>query len=313
MMLMLLMNCCFAVALPFIKSASVFMTPFELVALRMGGGGLLLCAADWLLRILYRGRAVRSYQLNWPLLIFTGFIGMYLLCGAEAWAISYMTATKATLIWALLPLITAGVARLWGKQVSYSWWGTGGIGVGMLGILFLIRADQNIPYSVYDFCIGKMPGGGMLMPDLVMLGAVIAAAFDYILTQKIMEEGHGVLLSNGIMMLTGGILSAVTAYAVQGSSAFTHISFMPAITYLAAIVILVNGIGLSLQSYLVLHHSVTLLALSSFLTPLFGICMSLWWCEEVWNVWYTAAAFCICGGIYMFYCDEARRMATYGL
>jgi drug/metabolite transporter (DMT)-like permease len=94
---------------------------------------------------------------------------------------------------------------------------------------------------------------------------------------------------------------------VQGSEAFVYISWQPALAYLGAIVILVNGIGLSLQSYLVTRHSVTLLALSSFLTPLLGVCMSLWWCAEQWNIWYTVAASCIIGGIYMFYHDELRR------
>jgi drug/metabolite transporter (DMT)-like permease len=296
------------------------MTPVELVALRMTSAGVLFCVADWLMERIYirsdsgpaheqTGKRVRP--LNWPLLLFAGFVGMYLLCGAEAWAISSMTATKATLIWALLPLITAAVARICGQQVSSSWRGTGGIVLGMAGILFLIRADQGTVWSISDLCSGNMFLSNMVLPDIVMLGAVIAAAFDYILTQRIMEEGHGILLSNGIMMLTGGILSTVTAYGIQGSTAFRQITFFPAIAYLAAIVILVNGIGLSLQSYLVLRHRVTLLALSSFLTPLLGVCMSLWWCEETWNNWYTGATLCICGGIYMFYRDEVQRTMGY--
>lgn len=288
----LCMNCCFAAALPFLKLVSGHISPFELVAVRMLLSGLILSVVG-----LIRGSSLCHGAINWQLLILTGCIGTYFLCGAEAWALQYMTATKATLLWGLLPLVTHGIAVVY-NQEQFSWIGLAAITMGMIGVYLLVGGDMYVIPAVAYLSYRA---------DGAMLCAIIAAALDYIGTKRLMDERHDLLMSNGIMMLVGGICSVGTAYVVQGTDAFMHIPWAAVMPYIMAIVILVNCIGLVLQSYLVRYYSVTLLALSSFLTPLLGVGMSIWWCHESWNMWYSLALFCIMGGVSLFYIDEQGR------
>ncbi len=287
----LCMNFCFAAALPFLKLAGAYSSPFELVAIRMLLSGLILSIVGFV-----RGSRLPWDRTNWRLLLVTGIIGTYLLCGAEAWALQYMTATKATLLWGLLPLITHGIAFGAGRARS-SWAHLLALSMGLCGVYALVGMHRGGSLSFELFSIESLA-------DVLMIIAVIAAALDYIGTERLMDERHDIVMSNGCMMLVGGFCSIITAYGIDGAHAFSTIAWRDLMPSLLGIVFFVNCIGLLLQSYLVRYYSVTLLALSSLVTPLLGVGMSIWLCHEQWNVWYSIALFCIMGGVMIVYIAE---------
>lgn len=293
MILIILMNCCFAAALPLLKYALEHIDPFLLVAWRMIAAGGILC----LLQLLTQPRAFLR-QLNWPLLAFNGLLSMCLLCVFEAWSLQGITATKANLMWATLPLLTALVMRIWMKE-SLAYPQIGAIGLGIVGVMLLISSDTSTSWATLSL-------SSSWHYDIVMLLAVIMAACGYICTQQLVDEQHPIVITNGISMLVGGIVTLAGTYLLQSTHNCPPTNWLPALGYISSIVIIVNFIGLSLQIWLTKRHSVILLALSSFITPLCGALFGLLQ-GDTWTHSLCGAALCIGSGLYIFYQHDMKR------
>lgn len=295
MVLIIIMNCCFAAALPLLKYALQHIDPFLLVAFRMLGAGAVLCLAQ----LWHNPRAFYG-RLNWKLLVLNGLLSMSLLCMLEAWALQGISATKANLMWATLPLLTALAVRLWegtSLQIPHIL----GIGLGLVGILLLISTDGPSGWPLVQPSLS-------LWYDSAMLLAVVIAAIGYLCTQQLVDEQHPVVITNGISMLLGGIFSLAGTYCLTGFDHCYTTSWLPAWGYIASIIIIVNLIGLSLQMWLTKTHSVTLLALSSFITPLCGALFGILQ-GDMWNHSLFGAALCIGSGLYIFYHHDMKRIS----
>jgi drug/metabolite transporter (DMT)-like permease len=294
MFFIILMNCCFAAALPLLKYALAYIDPFLLVIIRMVGAGIILCTVQ----IVLQPQGFRA-RLNWPLLLANSALSMCLLCMLEAWALQDMSATKANLMWATLPLLTAVAMRLWYRHPLILQQGIA-IGLGMLGVICLVMPDILTTGSLVT-CSAS------LWYDIAMLGAVAAAAGGYLCTEQLVAEGHPVILSNGISMLGGGILSLFSSYAVWGKTCFNCTNTSQALFFISLIIFIVNIVGLSLQMWLTRTNSVILLALSSFITPLCGALFGLLQ-GDIWSNWLLGAALCIGSGLYILHYYDTKRV-----
>lgn len=294
MLLIIFMNCCFAAALPLLKYALEHINPFLLVALRMIGAGAVLCG----MHALSDAPVVRT-QLNTRLIVMNGILSMCLLCLLESWALQGMSATKANLMWATLPLFTAVAVRLWNHHPLYAFH-AGAIGLGMLGIACLVM-PEIIRYGT------QACSSCSVWHDASMLAAVCAAACGYICTEQLVAEQHPIFLTNGISMLLGGVLSLIVSYSALGTSSFAYTNLYHALGFIGLIIAIVNVIGLSLQMLLVQTHSVILLALSSFITPLCGALFGILQ-GDVWDHWLLGAALCIGSGLGIVHHYDTKRI-----
>jgi drug/metabolite transporter (DMT)-like permease len=288
------MNCCFAAALPLLKCALHYIDPFLLVVLRMLGAGGILCLTS-----LAQKTRPSLRILNWKLLTINSLLAMCLLCLFEAWALQGISATKANLMWATLPLFTALAVRIGtGSALRQSQFL--GIGLGTIGMFLLIGSDTLVDGFI-------LPDASSWCYDIAMFFAVCIAAASYLCTQQLVEERHPIIITNGISMIMGGFFSLVGIYCIRGTVCWTAVSWIPAIGYVSSIIIIVNIIGLSLQMWLAQTYSVTLLALSSFITPLCGALFGILQ-GDTWNHSLLGAALCIGGGLYVFYQHDMKRM-----
>jgi len=297
MIFVAIMNICFAAALPLLKIALGYTDPMSMVAMRMLlGGGLLLAYAA----IFERIPAWRTVP--WRLIMVTALFEVYILCLGEAWALERMSAAQASIMWSLLPLITACIVRVF-QSKSISLLQVSAIIIAMAGSYTLI---DNPRFLISGWSVTGLPEG-------VMFLAVCSAAYGYILLEQLACEMQSVIVSSGLMMVVGGFGSLITGIMYQGVEPLSDAVCNQTLwIVMIGIVILENIIGLTLQTLLTRRFSATFLALSSFITPLSGVFMGVWFLGEPWYSRYGGALGCILCAILLFYQEEIRKLIVDG-
>jgi probable blue pigment (indigoidine) exporter len=289
MLFVAIMNICFAAALPLLKVALGYTTPAMMVTMRMLLGGVVLIAY-----VVAREGMPTWRTLPWRLIAHVALFEVYILCLGEAWALERMSSAKASVIWSLLPLLTACVVRIFqGTHISYVQWLAMGIAM----------AGYSLTIDLHDIV-----GGGYGIPEIVMMGAVCSAAYGYIVLERLAYEMQSVALSSGLMMLVGGLGSLITVFIGHGGEPLTTAVTHPALwMIMACIVLLENVIGLTLQTLLMRRYSATFLAISMFITPLCGVLIGVWFLGEPWYHRYEIALIATFSGMLLFYQEEIRQ------
>jgi len=289
MLFVAIMNICFAAALPLLKIALAYTSPDMMVAMRMVLGGLAL-----LTYVVIREGMPAWRTLPWRLICKVALFEVYLLCLGEAWALERMTSAKASVIWSLLPLLTACAVRICqGIPLSRVQWFA--MGIAMAGYSLTIDVHEVMQ-------------GGYGIPELMMMGAVCAAAYGYIVLEQLALEMQSVALSSGLMMLVGGVGSLLTVIMGHGVQSVTRAVTHPTLwAVMACIVLFENVIGLTLQTFLMRRYSATFLAISIFMTPVCGVLIGVWFLGEPWYHMYGAALLATFSGVILFYHEEIRQ------
>jgi drug/metabolite transporter (DMT)-like permease len=282
MFFIMLMNFCLATGPFFARYALLYMHPFLLVALRMLIAGIILCGAQ----LLYHRSTYKQllHQLpHWRLLFMHGLLSMSLLCIFEAWALQGVTATKANLTWAALPLCTAAAVWLWFRKPIESLQKKA-IFLGCCGIACLIMPELLLP----SVCLSN---ACTIWHDISMIAAIVTAACGYIYIAKV-AQSNTILLSNGISMCIGGAISLILAYLIEGQSIFICTNWPAALTYTSCIIVMVNLIGVSLQTWLTRTYSVVILTLTGCVGPIMGALLGFIQ-GDTWDFWLILSALLI--------------------
>src|SRR5207244_7725357 len=88
-----------------------------------------------------------------------------------------------------------------------------GIIIGLAGLFPVLAATASSENT--DFF-------SLTIPEGVMLCAVISAAYAWFMVIRLLANGYPLVLINGTTMLTGGILSMVTAACFEGIANPVH-------------------------------------------------------------------------------------------
>lgn len=274
------MNATFAAALPLLKCALDYVNPWYVVVMRMVCAGIVLLGFG-----LWNGHPARLDDVR--LLAWTGFVVLYCVCVGEVVALAAMPATVATLLWAQLPLYTAWVMRMVHREMlTWRQWCAVSCATASVVVLALSEYVRE--------GVGSCP----VWSVVVMMGAVYAAAYGYVLLERLMKRGHSIVMSNGIMMLGVGALAAATAWVVDGWRVLVPEHWAPASLYIGLVIVLVNFCGLYIQSMLLREqHSPTMLAVSSVLTPLMGIMYGVFVLGDQWHGVYGFVVMGIVGSL----------------
>lgn len=170
--------------------------PFWLVFFRFFGAGLLL-----LLPSLYRLR-VRGIVLGrrgWAVLTGLGLLGITLMSSLYHWAITFLPANIAALVFSCNPVFVVLFAPfLLPEKITPRKLTAIGICLGGIAILALDRADGVSPVGL-----------------LLMLSAIIIFALYTVLFKKTVMR-YGAMPVTGLAALTGGIFILPLALAVEG-------------------------------------------------------------------------------------------------
>lgn len=274
------------------------------------GGGLLLAYILIFKKKLLNFRR-EDFYLFFQLTLFHIFFAFTL----EFWGLQYVSGAKASLIYSLIPFITALYAYfLFNERMNTKKWLGLAIGfVGMMPVLF-----SCIPFETTEIC--SISG-----PELALLGSVSCAAYGWILLKECVNKGYSVIMANGIAMFFGGILSLVTSFIIEGSPhlklpshqndiiadsviSFAH-SFAPLILfgfYTIVFIIIANILAYNLYGYLLKRYSATFLAFAGFICPLFTAFFDWLLLGKIVS-WSFIASFLVTSlGLYIFYKEELK-------
>jgi drug/metabolite transporter (DMT)-like permease len=172
------------------KVALRFFPPFTLVFLRFG-------AASFFFLVFFLRRGLPSFTRGqkWKLLLIALLEpGLYFAC--ETMGLQLTSASKASLIIALIPIAVMILARIFlGEDISIR----NGVSIALsfAGIAVLVTGDPEFTLQL----------GGALLGDLLILGAVIIAAFYTILVRDL-GKTHSALVITSVQTFFGTLFFA---------------------------------------------------------------------------------------------------------
>ncbi len=294
MILVFLLYALFGLTFTFGKMILFYASPFFVVASRMllGGAGLM----GYL--YFFKHIQCRPQKKDWPYYLQVALFGIFVPYCLRAWALQDMSSTKAAFIFTLMPFFTALFAYLFLKE-RLSFQKSMGLMVGFLGMtptFFTTSALEEQAGAIAFFSF----------PELAMLGSVASFAYNLIALQTLVKHrGCPAVLANGMSMLIGGFLSFNAALLLEP----VWIKGDPwyFLSFLVALLLISNFMGLNLQASLLKHHSATFMAFAGFLTPLFTAFFGWLLLGEAIKLAYLLSFVLVVVGLVMFHYDEIMK------
>ncbi len=273
------------------KASFTIVKPLFFIGTRMILAGLLLlgwCRFKQTSCFIQKKDVVRFIQL--------ALCQIYLPFGIDFYAAQYVSSSRWALINAACPFVTALFSWLILKEAFNvrKWMG---LGVGIIGLatIFMVNQSSAGLTNTTQYT---------LLPELVLTLSMISYAYSWIMVKKLIYR-YSPLLINGIIMTTGGLFSLATS--VIGES--WHVSPVYALQpyfILLFLNILITITAFPLYAHLLKRYSVTLLAFSSILEPLFVAIFGWFMFAEVIS-WHFMNALCLLSlGLYIFYKEEIQ-------
>lgn len=270
------------------KAATVIVKPLFFIGIAMTCSGCLLLAWCWNKSLLC---AIRSIDRGAFLQL--AIYQVYLPYAIDFYIAQYVSSSKWALIHATTPFATALLSWFL-LQESLTLKKCWGLSIGLLGIA-LTFMQQNIQ---------SVSGGSVIvLPELVLVCSMLAYSYSWIFIQKFTSH-YNLFFINGIITFLGGALALASSVIFESCiwecPIYKPYSFMLLLLIKIGIVI----IGFPLYTYLLKQYSVTFLAFSSFLEPIFVAFLGWLFFSEVISIYFVIACIFLTFGLYMFYKEE---------
>ena len=164
----IILNLCLAGGFTFGKAALHYMNPLLFVGARMTIAGILMIAYQ----VLIKKTKLRIKSHDIPLFAGICLLNIYASYIFEYWALQYISASKACLLFNLSPFVTAFFAYIWSYEIMtpYKWLALMIGFVGMLPIVIETNPEENLSGMI----------GYLSYAELVLFGSVVCAALGWI-------------------------------------------------------------------------------------------------------------------------------------
>ncbi len=175
------------------KQALAYADPCFLIGIRMTLAGVLLCSYHY---TRFRTLAIKREDV-W-LFARTSLFHVYLAFILEFIALQSMSATKANLLYASSPFVSACIAyALHAEHITMK--KLAGIVIGLLSILPVLLVGNLARFSI-------------TMPDGILLIAIASSAYAWFLVKQLMDKHYSLFQINGLAMLWGGLGALGTSF-----------------------------------------------------------------------------------------------------
>lgn len=237
-----------------------------------GSSGVRFLLAWLLMLLVARPLAAREGGARPPLsLVLVMATGNFALSyGIVYWAEQTLPSGLTAVLWAVFPLMTAGVAQLQGTEAPLrggQWWG---LVIGFLGVVLLFLTDV------------RSVGGDAIERGLVLLLSPLVSAFA---TAHIKRHGAHVsaVLLNRSALLVGSLMLLGAALLFEGGVSLPETGAgMAGLAYLAA---MGTVLTFSLYFWVLRQASTVALSLIAYVTPAIALTVGAVLGEEVVTVW----------------------------
>ncbi len=307
MILVLLLYVLFASTFTLGKLALLYLPPIFLVAVRMlAGGCFLLVYTYWFKRPSWKFE-MKDVGYFAQISLFL----MYIAFVSEFWAMQFVSAAKACLLYNLSPFITALLMYILLKSslTKKQWMG---LIIGFLGFIPIILSQPG-PESLTPHW------GAFSMPELFLIISVIASCYGWIVMKLLVsEKRYAPVMVNGVAMLWAGVLSLITSFVVEGKPIlFTaskgyyglspyDYSIGMTILIVVLIILISQVVCFNLYAHLLKTYSVVFISFAGFTTPLFAALYDAVLFKEVVPMAFFVTVSFVAVGLYIFYQDELK-------
>lgn len=271
-----------ALAFPLAKFVLAYAPPAFVIGFRMILAGVALlcfCVATGRLKFKNQG-LTRS---DWFGFFKVGLFNVYLAFVPEFWSLQYIDSLKVNLMYSSTPFWAAIMSWFFlGERMPRGKWVA--MGIGFLGLipLFITESGSEALFKTL-FTVS--------VPELVLLGAIVSAAYAWFEIKKLLDRGHAVPLVNGMGMLFGGFMSMVHHLVTYtGSAPLFPVSNVPLFLLLiVGLILSTNVVFYNLYAYLLRTTPLTFLSFTGFLSPVFGTIYGMVFFGEPFHMLYLVA------------------------
>ncbi len=205
----------------------------------------------------------------------------------------YVASVKWVLIHAATPFVTALLSWLILKE-ALTLRKCLGLSIGLLGISSIFMQQQ---------ADGVVNGSLGYLPEIILVLSMTIYSYSWIIMQNIAPYYHSFAI-NGLLMLLGGLCSLVSSLLFESTLSVCPIYVVDSFIYLLLAKIIVVVVGFPLYTHLLQYYSVTFLAFSSFLEPLFVALLGWILFAEDISLHFICAFMLLIAGLYIFYKEE---------
>lgn len=218
---------------------------------------------------------------------------VYLPYTIDFYIAQYVASSKWALIHAATPFVTALLSWFILRE-SLTTRKCLGLSIGLLGICTIFMQQNS------DRMIDESLG---YLPDLILIFSMTVYSYSWILMQNIVPY-YSSFSINGILMLVGGVCSLISAILFESTIWVCPVYLPDIFTFLLLAKVVVVVIGFPLYAYLLRYYSVTFLAFSSFLEPLFVAVLGWTFFGENISLYFISSFMLLIAGLYIFYKEE---------
>ncbi len=280
---------CWGMAFVFIKQALLALTPVELTVLRFGLAGLAfllyLCLSPAARRPVARG--------DWGRFLLLGLLGVPAYHLALNFGEQWISASTASLIIAVNPLLTALLSALIARERP-RWQSVAGILVALGGLLFVLR-DQGGPAS------GASSGLGVVL----VLGSAVSWAFYSVLAKPLFHRYPSATVTAYATLLGSAMLFPLLRPALLDKVVHLSTGTWGAVLFLS---LLSAFFGYLAWYYALARREAAQVAVYLYLNPLFSVLGSRWLLREPLTFPLLAGGALILGGVVLSNRVSAQRM-----
>ncbi len=271
----------------FANGAMAYSKPFFFIGIRMIFAGTMLISY----LALFKRKQLSIEKKDILLFLKVSLTHVYIAFMCEFWALSYpsINSSKANLIFSSTPFITALLSYFLLKE-KLTVRELIGMIVGILGIVPIMML-KSIESEVFK----------VSFPELILLLAVISAAYAWFDVKKLMSSGYSLILVNGFAMLFGGSGALLTSYIYEGFTPLPVSNIELFIKYIFVLVLLSNIIFYNLYGWLLQQYRFTSIAFAGCLTPIFGIIFGKFLGNEIITINHFLSIGFITIALYLFY------------
>lgn len=212
------------------------------------------------------------------------------------WSLQYLPVIKTAIMYNTAPFGTFIFSYFLLNERS-SWRKWLGLAIGFSAIIPVLFANKDLGAQAFGF---------VSWPEVAMITAVLSFSYSWVIMKKLAHRSKALPFTiNGISMFYGGLLALASSFVLETS----HTIKTPALLcgWLLLIILITNVICYNLYTYLLKHHSATLLSLAGLAAPISAAITSWLYFGETltWDI--LASAFLVLIGFGVFYYEELRH------
>ncbi|HJM69197.1 MAG TPA: DMT family transporter [Candidatus Babeliales bacterium] len=295
MLLIMILFALFGSTFVFGEAAVRYVQPVFFVMIRMFIAGFLMLGYQF-----FKDRPSLSIKKkDWLMLFQTSFFLLFFAYVIEFWVLQYVTGAKVSLLWNLSPFITAIFAyyffneKMTGKKIL-------GLVIGFLGFIPILIAPAQREHLIHKMF-------SLSWAETILIIAVIAAAYGWIVFKRVMDRGYQPTVINGYAMVISGFLSLLLSLVSESWTPFPVSNWAMAGWYIFYLTLVGNIICFNLYGYLLNRYSTTYLSFCGFMTPMFAAIIQYFYFGNPVGIPFILSLILVSIGLYIFYQEELRQ------